>query len=267
MYKELIEKSWRDTKQNMVLVVPNLLFLISVLVSGFLLLVLSGLLEAFLNLKSLEGNEAQVVAQVQKIALENIGAILGYGLLWVLIICIGFFLARAVTLGMMADLLKKKKPALANAGKYIQLSFWRLVSLNIFVTCIFLLVLLASMVVGMIVFFFLPWIIPLVILSAGITMLWFYSIFFLSKQVLVCEQKTALVAMKESKKIFSEHKKGMIKAMVLLWGISLIATIGISILGLIPLVGVILEQICFLVLGVWTELFTFHVYSKRKELR
>ena len=201
MYKELILKSWKDLKQNLALIVPNLLFIACLFASGFLFAAVSGLADMFMQLKALEGNEEQIKAFLQTIPFDKVAAIIGYGVVWVVLIFLAFFLARAVTMGMMADVVQKKKPVLGNAGKYIRSYFWRLVGLNIAVTFIFFLVLLLSFVIGMIAFFITPFILPLIIILAAISMLWLYGIFFLSKQVLVCEQKTVAEAMKESKKI------------------------------------------------------------------
>lgn len=267
MYKELIAKSWKDVRQNLVLIVPNLMFIALLLASGFLFVILSGLSEIFMQLTAMQGNQERITAYLQSITISNVGAIIGYGLVWIMLLFVGFFLARAVTLGMMADLIKKKKQVLGNASQYIKKYFWRLIGLNISVMFVFFLAVVLSVVVGIMASLITVFIIPLIVICAVIGILWLYCIFFFSKQVLLCENKTAIEAMKESKKVFTQNKKGMIKSILVVWGITIIVSLILSGVGLIPFIGAIVEQIGFLVLSVWAELFTFYMYSKRKELK
>ena len=264
----LLKKSWYDIKKNFSLIVPDIVFTFFSLLVLVLGAVGSGLASLVMKWVSLEGT-ADLFEVIQADLLASLNTLVTTAIIVALVLFVTNAKVRAIKLGMIHDIIKKKKPSLRKTFSYIRTYFWRLLGLQIITT----LIITGLVAVGIYAIFGLGatlgvWavLVFLLVILAGFII---YFVLFFSRAALVMNNLGAIDAIKHSRLVFWKHKGFVVQTWLLVIAISILVSIVAELVNLIPFVNV-LSIFIYLVLGIWTSMFIFNrfmIVPKAKRAR
>ena len=249
------------------LLVPDVALVVLNVLLVYASLVKTGLLDIFARANDLK-SEAAVAEFMRTTVLQflqdNLGTVLLYGLIAVILSFIFLSWARSVRFGMMKDLLLKKKISLMNSFKYIKLYFWRFVWLQIIIMVFWIALAFVGLFLAGLLAKVLPALVVLMILFFILALLLYFSLFF-SKAILVLDNKSAWDSIKLSTNLLKKRWWLVVKTFLIIFVTMLVLNIITNVLqnASLGVAGDLIAIFLFIALGLWMSLFTLDVYRKR----
>lgn len=227
----------------------------------------AGVLPFLASLESIP--EEQVLVLVKDAVMDNLSTIINYALLFFILSFIITVATKSVKLGMMRDIILKKKASLKQASQYLKKYFWRLAGLKLVLLLIFAVIftILCSITLWLVSIKASGILIGIICLIAVIVFIWLLLKLFFSQAALVMENKSVFDSLKSSNKFFMMKKMAVVKVLLIILLTFLVINVIMSFVGLIPVIGDIISIIVYIALGLWTSLFMLEVYTGRKKVK
>lgn len=270
MYKDAFIKSWKDLKNNQILLLPDTVMFLLNMALGIFFLKSSGLLGLATDPAMLSKEISTMVPVIKLFLKENIlKLIISFAVFILTSFLVGSGLV-AMKLGMMKDLLEKQelsfKKMISN-GRYVG----QVISMKMVMFIIGAITFLFVIGTGIILSTFLlkgygvlvtALFFPVLIVLLQLFLLFRYQLMFL-------EKKHTIIAVKESFEYFLKNKKHVFIVWLIAIAMAFItAPIG-AFLGLIDQTKVsamivlfyLLRSVVGVVIGVWSDMFKFRTYK------
>ncbi|MDP2906766.1 MAG: hypothetical protein Q8O03_02400 [Nanoarchaeota archaeon] len=270
MYKDLFIKSWKDLKNNPILLLPDTVMFLLNMALGIFFLKSSGILGLATDPAILSKQVSTMLPVIKLFIKENLlKLIISFALFILTSFLVGSGLV-AMKLGMMKDLLEKQelsfKKMLSN-GRYVG----QVISMKMIMFIIGAVTFLFVIGTGVILSTFLfkgQGVLVTTLLSPVLIILLQLSLLF-RYQIMFSEKKHTITAVKESFEYFIKNKKHVFLVWLIAVAMAFItAPIGAFLgltdqtkLSMMIVLFYILRSVTGVVIGVWSDMFKFRTYK------